>query len=662
MLFKKITLNNIGPYEGFNSFALASNHDKNVTIIGGKNGAGKTTLLTSVRLALYGPLAYGFKTESSEYIKKVSSLLNNKSFKSKQNNFSIQLDFSMVEDFKRIKISIIRSWDFTNNRIKEKVAVIKGSSHLNELEKDLFFEDLRTSFPPSLLELCLFDGEEISQLTNDNKLSNYLHELSTKIFNLDLFQNLEYDLNNYLSQSSRSQEETKLEEERDILSEDIHKKVRHLKQLHETIEIQENQLTSFKNRYSEIKHEFSLHGGMLMGERNKTMEKINTLETDRKYISEQVKEFIARDLPFFLSLPRLIELVNQLRQEENYHISNILKDKISNLPIDDIIENLGVKSNQEKESILKQDLINKLTQSDEITIIHNASKTEAQQVYSLLSSTNLVKLNEISKLIQSSKNKLTQIQKIRRQLKDNDSSPEFKDMIIKMEDHNKKIVELETELVDLRFKLELLQEDVDTLNKKYDRVQHNLYNIQKTKSSFGESQKIINISRSFQEKQLRNKVKDVEYFSSKMFKDLLRKKSFINQIKINHVNFHLKILDSNNDEINKDILSAGEKQLLVLSIIWGTIIASQKELPFILDTLLGRLDIEHKHSIITKLIPKFGSQTIILSTDSEINQELYSSLSEVIANEYTLNYDTANKSTKIEKHFFNLDIKEKVNS
>src|SRR5699024_11235004 len=57
---------------------------------------------------------------------------------------------------------------------------------LNEVQKDEFFEVLRNSFPPALLELCLFDGEEISKLTNGNILSRYLKDLSTKLFNLDL--------------------------------------------------------------------------------------------------------------------------------------------------------------------------------------------------------------------------------------------------------------------------------------------------------------------------------------------------------------------------------------------------------------------------------------------------------------------------------------------
>ncbi|WP_077622439.1 DNA sulfur modification protein DndD [Sediminibacillus massiliensis] len=661
MLFKKIALNNIGPYEGVNEFTFTSSDGKNCTLIGGNNGAGKTTLLTSVRLALYGPLAYGFKTESNDYMKKISALLNSKALKKNEGNFNVQLDFSMVENFKRVNISIIRSWLPAPKGIKEKVAVIREKVHLDEVKKDLFFEDLRTSFPPSLLELCLFDGEEITQLTSEDNLSNYLQELSTKIFNLDLFQSLEQDLTSYVSQSSRSKEEAKLEEERNLLSDEIKQKIDNLSQVDQLINDKHMALESMNDRYKSVKNDFALHGGLAMEEREKVQQEINSVEGQRKHIGEQIKDFIAKDLPFFIALPRLVQLVEQLKSEEDFHVSNILVDKINNLPMDDIIKNLGIESNDSKREALKSDLTNRLATVQQVSIIHNASKTEAQQVYSLLSTTNVDKLNTFGNLISENKELLYKIQRLKKQLKDNDASPEFENMIIKMEEYNKEIAELENELSLLANQKHEHQEDINTLNNKYERVKHSLFDIQKTKSSFDESQKIINISKRFQEKQLRNKVKDVEYFSSKMFKDLLRKKEFINQIQINPKDFKLRILDSNNEEINKDILSAGEKELLVLSVIWGTIAASKKELPFILDTLLGRLDREHKSSIVSKLIPKFGVQTIILSTDSEIDEQLYNSLSNFIANKYTLNYDTINKRTHIEPHFFHIASK-KVNS
>ena len=137
----------------------------------------------------------------------------------------------------------------------------------------------------------------------------------------------------------------------------------------------------------------------------------------------------------------------------------------------------------------------------------------------------------------------------------------------------------------------------------------------------------------------------------------MRKESFIKKINIDHDTFDITLIDQDNNVINKSTLSAGESELLVLSIIWGTIHSSRKEIPVVLDTLLGRLDLEHKSSVINNLIPQFGKQCIILATNSEITKDLFEDLSPYIANHYTLKYNANNKNTLIEDHFFNRQIK-----
>ncbi|WP_079478868.1 DNA sulfur modification protein DndD [Halobacillus salinus] len=668
MYIKKITLNNIGPYQGKNIFDFKTTTDQNTILIGGKNGSGKTTFLNSVRLALYGPLAYGYKTTSNDYIKKINTLLNTSAIQQEQSNikeyeneFYIQIDFSLIENFNRVHASITRRWEVDHLSTKEKVSVSKDGVEVSEVEKDQFFTHLRTSFPPSLLELCFFDGEEISHLTDEDNLSNYLRVLSSKIFNLDLFQNLEQDLGNYLNQSSKTNEQSNLENEREKLENELNNKINSLTELTSTIEEDEDELDTNKQRYQEVKKDFSLHGGIAYEERTNLQGKINEIEGTRKHLSEKIKEFIALELPFFIAYPTLLDLVHQLKNEEDFHVSNVLKDKIEKLPVHQIIEHLGISPNGKHESKLKDSLVHHLAQTEDVSIIHNASKTEAQQVYNLESNTTLDRLNEIFSYIEKDKELLRETQKLKKKLKDNEESPEFADMIESMESYNRKISELEEKISKEHEIKDSLQDEIDQLNNKYEKVKHQLYKIRKTKSSFEESHKIIQVSQKFQQQQLRNKLRDIEYFSSKMFKELIRKKDFIQHIAIEPKNFSLSILDSNNDNINKDILSAGEKELLALSIIWGTIKSSKKELPLILDTLLGRLDNEHKHSIVTKLLPRFGVQNIVLSTDSEIGPELYNSMSDTTANEYTLQYDSNNRRTNIEKHFFNLST-EKVES
>lgn len=69
MKINKVKLHNFSSYEGNNEFDFEiTDAGKNIVLIGGKNGAGKTSLFTAIKVALYGPLAYGYVGVNSHYI------------------------------------------------------------------------------------------------------------------------------------------------------------------------------------------------------------------------------------------------------------------------------------------------------------------------------------------------------------------------------------------------------------------------------------------------------------------------------------------------------------------------------------------------------------------------------------------------------------------
>lgn len=105
------------------------------------------------------------------------------------------------------------------------------------------------------------------------------------------------------------------------------------------------------------------------------------------------------------------------------------------------------------------------------------------------------------------------------------------------------------------------------------------------------------------------------------------------------------------DEVEKKKLSAGEKQLMVISLLWALAICSKKKLPVIIDTPLSRLDSIHREALITTYFPNASDQTIILSTDSEIDQKYYELMRPHIGDEFTLVYDDEHMKTSIKKGY-----------
>ena len=106
------------------------------------------------------------------------------------------------------------------------------------------------------------------------------------------------------------------------------------------------------------------------------------------------------------------------------------------------------------------------------------------------------------------------------------------------------------------------------------------------------------------------------------------------------------------DEITKDMLSKGELQMYATAVVWGLALTSGRPLPFMIDTPLARLDEEHRNSVVEQFYPSASHQTIILSTDSEVNFEYYKKLEPYISNSFVIQYDSDKGSTKKHDTYF----------
>lgn len=108
---------------------------------------------------------------------------------------------------------------------------------------------------------------------------------------------------------------------------------------------------------------------------------------------------------------------------------------------------------------------------------------------------------------------------------------------------------------------------------------------------------------------------------SKTLQQLLHRAGALDRVKINADSSAVTLLDGQGEEI--PVPSAGEKEIFALSLIHGLGKLSHRQAPLVIDTPLGRLDKAHRHAIVADFIPSGSHQVIVLSTDSEIDDELY---------------------------------------
>jgi DNA sulfur modification protein DndD len=85
--------------------------------------------------------------------------------------------------------------------------------------------------------------------------------------------------------------------------------------------------------------------------------------------------------------------------------------------------------------------------------------------------------------------------------------------------------------------------------------------------------------------------------------------------------------------------SAGENQLFVTALLAGLAEVSGINAPLVVDTPLGRLDVQHRQNILDFWLSDKRRQVILLSQDAEIGEELFNRLQPAIARTYLLHHE-----------------------
>ncbi|MFP4978255.1 DNA sulfur modification protein DndD [Paenibacillus sp. CN-4] len=660
MKFNRLQLVNIGQFWGRYDFNIQTKgKEKNVVLIGGKNGSGKTTILEAIRLALYGTFSFGLKNESPAYFDKIDARLNTQAKKTNDRFFQIILEVEIVEDWKKNEYVINRSWTRHKYSLKEGISLKRNGIPMKDEEIELFFSRLREETPPQLLEFCLFDGEKISQVVSNETLSVYLQQTAKVMFNLDLFENLEADLFNYLKQAdvmgTLSIEEKYLLD----LENESNELLKKYEQSLDELNVVETKIENATSHLTEQKRQFNVHGGLVKERRDELINEINMIENQRFLKMEKNKEFIHSLFPFVIVKDLVAATVSQMKTESKNEVKNNVAALINTNDLANLFNTYvdEFTLNEEKSDLILKGLFELISSENELTI-HNASSQQRAEIEAFNQQIALFNPEELLRDFKQNTELLKQVQKLKKQIDKNDSSSDLKELIDNIRDIEDEIKIAEFKKRQLQEIVELAHAQMDEKNKAYELQKEKLINTKKAGNIFEISTRVLDVSRAFRTRQIRKKLQQVEQQTAFMLQAIFRKELFIKRVKINPETFHLKIYDASQEEISIENISAGEKQILLLATVWAMAMCSNRRLPFVFDTLLGRLDQTHKKSIIEFFIPRCGEQVIILATDSEINEENFSLIEPILAKTYTIDYDAERSTVKWTDEYFNMSIKQ----
>ncbi len=136
------------------------------------------------------------------------------------------------------------------------------------------------------------------------------------------------------------------------------------------------------------------------------------------------------------------------------------------------------------------------------------------------------------------------------------------------------------------------------------------------------------------------------------FRKLLRKAELVTGLSIDPETFETTLTGRDGKMLPFDRLSAGERQLLATSLLWGLARASGRPVPTIIDTPLGRLDSSHRRHLVERYVPYASHQVLLLSTDEEIVGSYYDALKPFINRTYLLAHNEESGQTYLEPGYF----------
>ncbi|MGI5401922.1 DNA sulfur modification protein DndD [Streptomyces sp. CA-135486] len=655
MLLRNITLQDFGAYRGKQFLDLTTTPGKPIVLIGGLNGCGKTTLLDAIQLVLYGARARCSGRGSRPYESYLRESINRQADPAA--GASISLEFSITVDGEERIYRLHRSWkvsgktlsEFTSVFINDKIDPVAGQNWPD------YVEDL---LPLEVASLFFFDGERIESLADPDRAANVIESAVHSLLGVSTIEQLRSDLLGLQRRHKLSNEDQKVIDR-------IHELQASYADAEEQVDVafqmqgkKQAELDVAKKRLAEADHAFEKEGGDLY--RRQT-----ALETERKEVGKQLaatqdilrQKVAAGPLPLLLLGTQITAVREQGERERAAAADGRVVDVLD-----------------QRDQWILELLADALPKTDRDTVAEqlyadrkNRRNNSSSDCTLNLSDGALSKLSALSELLEHerarAKEVLAQAAKQAKRLESIDrllgSVPDEEAITKLLEQRDRAMREaamLEAEFNAAAEHYAANLQRQERLRSELERVhQGRVRSIEKAEDS---ARLITYTNRArdtldkFSDALLKRHINRLEVAVLDSFTRLMRKSGLIRNLQIDTDKFRLTLLGDDDEPIDSGRLSAGERQLLAISLLWGLARVAGNWLPSVIDTPLGRLDSKHREHLVDRYFPHASHQVLLLSTDEEIDEPLLTRLRPSIAHTYTLEHDDQAFTTSVKPGYW----------
>ena len=671
MLIRKVILENFGLFHGRNEIELApkarNGQPKPVILVGGKNGAGKTTLLEALRLCLYGRLALGPRVTDKAYERYLRNRIHrDEGALIHLEGAAVGMQFDYAQCGERHVYDVERSWDIQNGNVASHLSVLRDGKPLDELDQANADEFLRDLIPPGVSDLYFFDGEKIQELADTEGDDAAVAESIRSLLGLDLVERLQSDLRIYASRlkddqpgvepvqarlSEIEKERKKLEKQRQVAQTAVDKSGSIVRKLREEVARCERKIASeggkFASKYESLK-----------AEKTQLVQAIEEAEEEIRRLSENL-------LPFSLCTPLCKSLRDQLEGEslvqawelQTKLLAKRLKSARRSLDRYLFPSSTRLSKNTraqlvERVNALLDDLADVPPDLPSVTLTHRLSDSQRTRLMSGIGRV----LNDLPGQIHAAHVRLEKatrrLGKVEASLGKVPKEDQLQPVIERLSKAHADLANACSELERNETDVKRVDAQLEELVREDRKMVARLKDVEQGASRTILVAKVRGVLEEYADVLGAQKARQLSDAVARRFAQLWRKGDLVRRIEIEPTSFKVRLFDRHDRVVPKRQLSAGEKQIYAISILWGLAEISGRPLPMVIDTPLGRLDGDHRGHLVERYFPHASHQVIILSTDTEIDEEYFEDLHPAVSHTYHLRYDPQEARSRIEKGYF----------
>lgn len=645
-------------YAGRQSMRLAppdSSHP--VVLIGGMNGEGKTTLLEGLQLALFGRQSELWQTGGLSYPDYLRQSIHRAA--DPKSGAMVEVEFEAPDHGVPHTFKVQRSWKVSgSDKLVEYVQVFRDGE-LDRLLSEEWAEQVERFMPSRLAGLFFFDGEKIKHYADPERSRELVQLGVTALLGIDLIDQLDLDLKAMELRVAKAAQADNGNPEllrTDARLTDLRAERERLLEQRAKLMVEQDRLMK---QLAEADKRYRDRGGVVYEERQGLIQSEKLL---RKRLDDVCRALIGvagGALPLALIVPLVRDVMKQANLEsEVQHAQSALMT--AETLRGRLLAHLAEAGVEEKTGeIVHAFLVREydgLRPMVEIPVWLRLGENDRALLDRLFSSDLATVRDEARKLIREFDSIDSELVRLSRKLAVVPDAEAMASLQIGLDIARKDFAASEGRMAQLDDDLRRIDQQIVDGESTLAKLVMKIYEVRDDSADdarvLEHADKVRGTLRKFRAAIIKQRLASLEEATAESFVALMRKGALVSKITIDADSFALRLFGRDEREVAAEWLSAGERQLLVVAILWGLARASGRTLPVIIDTPLGRLDSEHRDNLVRFYFPRASHQVILLSTDEEIVGHRLVELAPYLGHKYRLVYDESKDATHIELGYF----------